>query len=75
MPPGCDPGTLSADLCTLESTPFVPTFADGEVVGVAVDLEAALALGFAPGTWWTAFSDGISCERVVASFTIDAVTP
>ena len=74
-PPGCDPGTLPADRCTLETAPFEPIFADGEVIGVTVDQGAAEALGFAAGTWWTAWSDGISCERVVATFTIEEVTP
>jgi hypothetical protein len=27
-------------------------------------------LGLADGVWWTAWSDGISCARVVAVFTI-----
>lgn len=74
-PPGCDPGTLAADRCTLEASPFAPIFADGEVIGVTVDQAAAEALGFTAGTWWTAWSDGIQCERVVATFTIEEVTP
>lgn len=78
--PGCAPGDLPMDRCTLEASPFAPVFADGEVIAVTVDPTAAAALGFAPGTWWTAWSDGISCERVVATFTVEepqlaAVTP
>jgi hypothetical protein len=46
-------------------------------VAISVDRAAVDALGLAEGTWWTAWSDGISCERVVASFeaTAPGVTP
>ncbi len=70
-PPGCDPGELTEDWCTLDPAPFSPIFADGEVIGVTVDQAVVGGMGLPPGTWWTAWSDGISCERVVATFTID----
>lgn len=47
-----------------------------EVVSVTVDEAAIAALGLSPGTWWTAWSDGVSCERAVATFVVaDEVTP
>jgi hypothetical protein len=50
---------------------------DGEVVSVTVDEATVSALGLAPGAWWAAWSDGVSCERVVATFVVaePEVTP
>lgn len=68
---------LAADRCVADPGPFSVTFLDGEAVAISVDRAAVDALGLAEGTWWTAWSDGISCERVVASFegTAPGVTP
>lgn len=58
------------DRCLLDPEPFAPVVVDGEVVAASVDLDAALALGLADGQWWTAWSDGISCDRVTVSFVL-----
>ncbi len=68
LPPGCDDGGLPADRCVADPAPFTVTLLDGEVVSLTVDLAIAASLGLADGTWWTAWSDGVSCARVTTSF-------
>lgn len=76
-PPGCPDDGLTPDRCVADPAPFSVTFLDGEAVAISVDRAAVDALGLGDGTWWTAWSDGVSCERVVATFegTDPAVTP
>jgi len=76
-PPGCPDAGLDASRCLTDPSPFTPTVLDGEVVSVTVDEATVSALGLAPGAWWAAWSDGVSCERVVATFVVaePEVTP
>jgi hypothetical protein len=54
----------------LDPAPFVATFVEDQVVAISVDADAVAALGLLPGSWWTAWSDGASCDRVVATFEV-----
>lgn len=75
-PPGCPDDGLDPAWCLTDPSPFRPTWMEEEVVSVTVDEAAIAALGLSPGTWWTAWSDGVSCERAVAMFVVaDEVTP
>ncbi len=76
-PPACPDDGLDPARCVGDPTPFHPTLLDDVAVAISVDLDAVEALGLAPGPWWTAWSDGVSCERVVATFQVQdpAVTP
>lgn len=74
-PPGCPTHGLEPAFCLLDPTPFTPTDVDGEVVAISVDADVLAALALPPGPWWTAWSDGVTCERVVAMFPVAAVTP
>jgi hypothetical protein len=58
--------------CVTDPTPFAVTLLDGEAVAISVDDEAVAALGLAPGDYWTAWSDGITCDRIVARFAVVA---
>ncbi len=71
-PPGCPDDGFDPARCVDVPDPFTATLVDGEAVAIAVDDDLVAALGLAEGAWWTAWSDGASCARVVASFTVEA---
>ncbi len=68
--PGCPADGLDPAWCVLDPAPFVATFVEDQVVAISVDADAVAALGLLPGSWWTAWSDGASCDRVVATFEV-----
>jgi hypothetical protein len=74
-PEGCPAEALDPARCVPDPLPFTATELEGEVVAISVDDGAVAALALAPGEYWTAFGDGISCDRLVVTFTVPGSEP